>query len=494
MKDIPVLLFLLSLSTTTVCSKPYNADAYGKCLNSTIEYVPEESDLCCKKCPPGHRVLKPCSPDDETVCERCQEDRYMEDWNFASNCRICNKCKAKKGLQFAWQCSSTKNSKCLCLPGMYCLIGFEDPYCSDCRKYTACKVGYGVSVQGTLDKDVKCEQCPTGTFSNTVSYIDPCKPHTNCNGRAILNKGDNKSDNICEASATEPKAETSVASTTTVTTTMATVSNSMMSLNGERISIQSVRPSVLMTAPTYSIKNEPTTTTSDGVLAAAIAGVTGGVLLLIIFILLLCLCKGTRGKDAARLNKDENGNCKSGDKIGPIYLGESQLTSFTVTSPEQVSLLEKGEAISDQSQCSNYSETLTRTEGYSSHESISPLQSTLALNNLTSGLSEPMTLQTDTESVTPVSIPPQSSSQPTSPVIISPVTNNPHVNVNITLHINGNGSYGSPSFMPTDLKQEGELPFGEEDESFSTPQQEAGKQSLMSVQESTTYSEEDSSI
>ncbi|KAM6927209.1 tumor necrosis factor receptor superfamily member 1B [Xenentodon cancila] len=301
-------------------------------------------------------MLKQCSPHDETVCERCPEESYMEDWNYAQNCRSCNKCKARKGLQFAWQCSSTKNSKCLCQPGMFCVMGFEDPYCSDCKKYMSCKVGYGVSVQGTPNNNVKCEQCPTGTFSNTVSYTDRCKPHT---------------------------------------------------------------------------------------------------------------------------------------KMGSSY---SQLISLKVTTPEQVHLLEKGEAISDQSQCSNDSETLTRTEGYSSRESISPLQSTLMLNNPTSALSEPMTLRTDTEPVTPpVSIPPQSSSQPTSPQIISPVTNNPHVNVNITLHI-GNGSYGSSSFMPTDLKHEDILPFGEEDASFSIPQQEAGKQSLMSVQESANYSEEDSSI
>lgn len=31
---------------------------------------------------------------------------------------------------------------------------------------------------GTADSDVKCEQCPDGTFSDTVSYTDPCRPHT----------------------------------------------------------------------------------------------------------------------------------------------------------------------------------------------------------------------------------------------------------------------------------------------------------------------------
>lgn len=157
------------------------------------------------------------------------------------------------------------------------------------------------------------------------------------------------------------------------------------------------------------------------------------------------------------------------------------MTSFTITSPEQQCLLEKGEASNDHSQCSSNTETLTRTDGYSSHESISPLQSTLALH---SALSEPMTLLSNIEPITPQpSISTQSSSQPTSPQIISPVTPNPQVSVNITFHI-GNGTCGTPSVIQTDPI----LPFGEEEELFSIPQQEAGKQSLMSTQESASCS------
>lgn len=213
--------------------------------------------------------------------------------------------------------------------------------------------------------------------------------------------------------------------------------------------------------------------------------------MIFIALLLLFLCKQFYKKDSARLHPkvDANGNCESGDEISQNYLGDSQLTSFTVNSAEQQCLLQKVEGSSDHSQCSNNTETLTRTDGYSTHESISPLQSTLALNNPHSALSEPMSLHSYTEPVTPQpSIPTQSSSQPTSPQMISPVTASPHVNVNITLHI-GNGSCGTPSFMPTDLMQANcKLPFPEEEESISTPQQEAGKQSLMSVQESDNYS------
>lgn len=161
------------------------------------------------------------------------------------------------------------------------------------------------------------------------------------------------------------------------------------------------------------------------------------------------------------------------------------MTSFTLTSPEQECLLEEVREGSNLSQQSNKSETLSKADEYTSHECIGPLQPTLAINGLTSALSEPMTLLSSTEPVSPqTSIPTQSSSQPTSPQIVSPVTNSPHVNVNITLHI-GNGSCGSPSFKSTDLSQaEFKLPFGQEEESFSTPQQEAGDLSKASVPES----------
>lgn len=230
--------------------------------------------------------------------------------------------------------------------------------------------------------------------------------------------------------------------------------------------------------------------------------------------------------DAERFHPkvDANGNCESADKVSlpwlfflrtiayifdnreyweltfscflfQGYLGKTQHTSFTITSPEQQCLVEGSEACSDQSQCSKSTETSTRTDGSSSYESMQLLQSTMARHSPDSALSEPMTLLSNTEPFTPQpSLPTQFSSssssfsQPTSPQIISPVTTSPHVNVNITFHI-GNGSGGTPSVMPTDLIQvDSKLPFGEEEESFSIPQQEAGKQSLMSVQESTSYS------
>ncbi|KAM7422828.1 hypothetical protein PAMA_010727 [Pampus argenteus] len=477
MNDILVLLVLLSALNTKVWSLPYQADPNGNCLNST-EYIRDGYNLCCKKCPPGQRMMKECSETEESVCAPCQSGQHMENWNYARNCFSCKKCKQSKGLQYAQICSSTTMSNCICQPGMYCIMEFNDPYCSECKKYSACKVGFGVSFPGTANSDVKCKQCPTGTFSDTVSYMEPCWPHTNCHGRAVVQKGNTTSDTVCASkNGAQPHTKavyttvlaTKVSATTVSATTISTTSDS---------------------TPFYGREKKTSLSTgTDNKLVAAIAGVTAIIFTLIITLVLIKLT-WKKGTDTTKL--DANGNCESADNISQHYWGQTQLT---ITSPEQQFLLEKREASNDHSQCSSSNtETLTRTDGCSSNESISPLQSTITYYNPHSALPEPMPLMSNTETTTPQSsITIQPSSQPTSPQIISPDTTSPLVNVNITVHI-GNGS---PSIMPTESSDEhslsrltwqtdSKLPYGKEEECFSIPQQEAGKQSLMSVQESTS--------
>ncbi|KAJ4927576.1 hypothetical protein JOQ06_015301 [Pogonophryne albipinna] len=276
MKEILVLLVLLSGFTTKVCSQPYHADTDGNCLNSETEYLLEGTDLCCQKCPPGQKRKQKCSETNKTVCEECPTRQYMENWNYAPNCATCLKCKI-----------------------------------------------------GTGNSNVRCERCPNGTFSDTVSSVDHCQPHTNCYGRVVVKKGDATSDR--------------------------------MFFN----------------------------------------------------------------PDAARFppGVDANGNCESGDKINKGYLRETH-----------------------------------------------PL----------------MTLISDMESVRPqASVPPQSSSQPTSPQVISPLTTIPVVNITVNI---GHGSCGTPNGTHI----ESQLQFRDEEELLSIPQQEAGKESLMSVQEDESYTHEES--
>ncbi|XP_008287908.1 tumor necrosis factor receptor superfamily member 1B [Stegastes partitus] len=485
MKDVLVLLVLLHAQTIKVCSQPYQADSDGNCRNKTTEYLHDGLNLCCRKCPPGQRLTEECTATSDSVCQPCNTGQYMEAWNYAPNCFTCAKCRPHKGLKNSQECSTTTRSICACQSGKFCIMGFDDPHCTECRQYKSCQAGYGVSTPGTVNSDVKCESCPSGTFSNSASYTDRCRPHTSCYGR-VVQKGTSVSDTVCDQQTSTKQPEPVLTTTSTTTSTAAEESTAPRRLQDSTESVSASTSEGDFSSATKSLQP---TAESGRALAAVIAGVTGFLVLLIVLVLVF-LCIQIRKKGNARLHPkvDANGNCESADKISQSYLGESQVTSFTAEAPEQQCLLEKGEASSDHSQSSSNTETLTGTDGYSSHESIGPLQPTLALDSPPSVLSEPQTLVSNVEPVLPPpSVPTQPSSQPTSPQIVSPVTTSPQFNVNITLHI-GNGSCGPPSFLPTDLMQaDCRLPFGEE-ESFSTPQQEAGKQSVMSVQESESYS------
>lgn len=168
------------------------------------------------------------------------------------------------------------------------------------------------------------------------------------------------------------------------------------------------------------------------------------------------------------------------------YFKETQLISNT---QEEERLLKEPEVCSNQSQSSNSTDLLTRSDDCSSFESTGPSQSTAALHGPHSvAMSEPMTLRSHAESVpSQTSVPMQPPSQPTSPHVISPITTSPHVNVNITFNI-GNGSERTQCVTPTSLLQSDcQLPFGEKEETFSIPQQEAGKEAVVTVQESTIF-------
>ncbi|XP_015234623.1 PREDICTED: tumor necrosis factor receptor superfamily member 5-like isoform X1 [Cyprinodon variegatus] len=433
-----LLVVLLALNTNKVHPMPYKQEA-GNCRNSETEYWNEEVALCCKKCPPGHRMKQECTETADTQCEPCGLEQYIEDWNYSPNCLSCTKCKSKKGLEYAQTCTSTRNSKCVCKTGTFCYLGFDDPYCTDCKGYKLCKPGERVSVEGTRNSDRVCEKCPT----------NPC----------------------------------SSPSTITVSTVV-TVNKTSTTPPGPKESTQTVKP-ILTVRPT-SPEDPPTSK-----MVAVIASAAGILLLLIFVICLLTLCKRKWTKDSGNLphKVDANGNCETAIKQNGHSSSsvESPMTSLPMTSQEQVCLLAKGEVSSDQSLSSSDTETSIRTDGFSRNDSLRPLQPTLGIDNPSSVLSEPMVLQSFTEPMAHrPSLSTQGSSQPTSPLIVSPLTNSPHVNVNITLHI-GNGSCGTPSFQPTDVNQsEYQLPFGQEEESVSSPQQEAGKLSLISVQESPT--------
>lgn len=440
MKDILVLLVLLSGFTTKVCSQPYHADADGNCLNSETEYLLEGTDLCCQKCPPGQKMKHECSETNKTVCEECPRRQYMENWNYAPNCATCARCKIAKGLQEAQSCSSSSRSRCVCQPGKYCNMGFDGKYCTSyCSNYKTCRAGWGLHSPGTGNANVMCERCLNGTFSDTVSSVDHCQPHTNCYGRVVVKKGDAISDTMCEPPNANTQSQTSTKNPPTemLFTTATEVMSTLLLLvtsettRGPPDSTLSLSPSAPGDVFDYSTKPPTTSSAPDSTLDSMVPAVLAGVIGLLVFIaiILLFLCKPRWKKvfnpDAARFppGVDANGNCESGDKIDKGYLRENQRL---------------------------------------------------------------ITLISDMEPVRPqASVPPQSSSQPTSPQVISPLTTNPIVNITVNI---GNGSCGTPNGTHI----ESQLQFRDEEELLSIPQQEAGKESLMSVQENESYTHEES--
>ncbi|XP_061641949.1 tumor necrosis factor receptor superfamily member 1B [Phyllopteryx taeniolatus] len=429
MKDILVLLvMLLDVHTFKVLSLPYHAESNTKCKNPDREYLLEALGLCCKKCPPGMRLTRECNRTSESVCEPCEREQYMESWNYVPNCFPCAKCKAYKGLQFAHNCSSTAMSKCACRLGMYCIMESDEKHCTGCQHYTSCKAGYGVSVPGTAYSNVKCKQCRNGTFSDTSSSKEPCRPHTNCHGRPVLRQGTSTSDTFCKPG---PLQTSGHPNRTTTMSPLSVVSGTVDSFLG---------PVVLEGSSSSSLTKSPK---ADGELGAiplaAVASIVATVVFFVIVaIFLLVLYKTTWTKGTANLHPKDapNENFESGNEF------ETLRTSFAAISPgEQRRLLQSTEGSCDSSHCGGG----TRSS-HSSQESIGAVQSTLALRH-------------------PQDSPPGSGVYSCS---VCPVSAGPHVNVTITFNI---GDGGSPS-PPGDS----ELHVGQEEESFRMPKQEAGKE------------------
>uniref|UniRef100_A0A8C6SUY1 Tumor necrosis factor receptor superfamily, member 1B n=1 Tax=Neogobius melanostomus TaxID=47308 RepID=A0A8C6SUY1_9GOBI len=408
MEDFVLLLVLLLTLTIETRSLPYVVDTNHNCSAPDM-YVREGTDLCCSRCPPGYKLKRDCNETHDTDCEPCGTGQFMEKWNYSPNCLSCPRCKEAKGLQYAVPCSSTTRAKCDCMPGRYCYMR-NNQGCQECVSYKTCKQGFGVSVPGTLNSDARCLKCPEGTFSDTVSFTDTCKPHTTCDERDIISKGNATSDTVCN----------SVAST-------------KPALNTKPETVISTAATQLWQSTTVKSKSLPITTANT-----TIPGI-------------LLFSKTTMPR------KGQVPDTGPDKQIGKPYV-------ITVQ-PEQQCLLQNGTA--DKHNCI---------------ESIETLQSTLPLHQPESALSEPLPLQSNVyPSVSQHGLTAQTSSQPTSPQNMTP---SPLVNVNINLHI-GNGTCSSPAVLLKDMPAaEPKIPFGEEEESCSLLQQEDGKPSVLSVEES----------
>ncbi|XP_067095319.1 tumor necrosis factor receptor superfamily member 1B isoform X4 [Osmerus mordax] len=414
-----LLAIRLSVEIYKVHSLPYETGPGGSCKNANTEYVPEGSNLCCKKCLPGTRFRKQCSATTETECEQCPETQYIDTYHYIRNCLKCSKCNEDKGLQYFQKCSKTTQARCTCQPGKYCITGFKS--CEECMSYTSCKPGHGVSRNGSADSDVKCAPCPDGTFSDMLSYTQPCQRHTDCKaqGSVMLHPGNATSDSVCEGynpqTTIYPKTPTEPETTTLQATTVA--------------------PNTTSTQKETSSKPKTTFAPSDEKLSH-------------------------KGLDY----KINNSNTDSNGNFEVVNLKDPPFTSLTSIFREQQCLLTTGH------HSNNISQAQPSLNGYSGNQENKPMP----LHSTT----QMITYQTQP------SPHPSSPQSPVSPLPSSPLVNF-NITLNVEMGNGCCSAPSSlPTDSLQNNFTNPPFPLGKEEECVSVAQQEEGKEVLIAVQES----------
>ncbi|KAI4563083.1 hypothetical protein MJT46_010692 [Ovis ammon polii x Ovis aries] len=160
---------------------PYIPEPGSSCRQQ--EFYNQKIQMCCSKCPPGYRVQSLCNTTSDTVCASCESSTYTQLWNLVTACFSCNsRCSSDQVETQA--CTTKQNRICTCKPGWYCTLGRQEG-CRLCAALRKCAPGSGVVKPGTATTNVECASCGPGTFSDTTSYTDTCKPHRNCSSVAI---------------------------------------------------------------------------------------------------------------------------------------------------------------------------------------------------------------------------------------------------------------------------------------------------------------------
>ncbi|XP_072012365.1 tumor necrosis factor receptor superfamily member 25 isoform X2 [Engystomops pustulosus] len=143
------------------------------CDNGT--YYDKLVGRCCRKCPGGEHVEKPCATTgQDTVCTPCQVGTFLPDINYLTKCKRCTSCLPDIQVE-AVRCSATSNAVCVCVKGYY-RLGEQDP-CQACTKCHNRKIISNCS----STSDTKCGDCLPG-FYEEKSECHRC----------------NQSDNLCE--------------------------------------------------------------------------------------------------------------------------------------------------------------------------------------------------------------------------------------------------------------------------------------------------------
>ncbi|GAB1301939.1 Tumor necrosis factor receptor superfamily member 22 [Apodemus speciosus] len=112
------------------------------------------TDFCCKSCPAGMFVQKPCTvPHTQGLCEKCHPGTFTESDNGLDDCRRCSTC--DKNQEMVTDCSATSDRKCQCQTHRF----YYDPESPElCRQCTKCPQGIPVLQECNSTANTVCSQ------------------------------------------------------------------------------------------------------------------------------------------------------------------------------------------------------------------------------------------------------------------------------------------------------------------------------------------------
>ncbi|XP_048676220.1 tumor necrosis factor receptor superfamily member 5 isoform X2 [Caretta caretta] len=169
--------------------------ASGSDVNCTPEQYPHDG-RCCRRCGPGDKLLSDCTASKNTDCGACEAGHFQSGWTKERHCTPHRSCDLNAGLLTRSPGDAKRDAVCECLQGMFC----SSPACQTCLNVTKCKPGEGVARKADNFSDTACVPCEHGSFSNTSSASEPCRPWTRCETRGLVLKttGTNLLDVACE--------------------------------------------------------------------------------------------------------------------------------------------------------------------------------------------------------------------------------------------------------------------------------------------------------
>ncbi|KAM6216913.1 tumor necrosis factor receptor superfamily member 1B [Rhynchocyon petersi] len=172
---------------------PYALEGRTETQCRSTEYYDQTVRMCCSKCPPGKHVKDLCTATSDTVCDPCEETTYTQLWNWVTECLSCSSQCSPDQVEVQ-ACTREQNRICACRPGWYCTLTRQEG-CRLCAPLRKCPPGFGVTKPGTATSNVVCAPCGPGTFSDTTSSTDMCRPHRICSSVAV--PGNASTDTVC---------------------------------------------------------------------------------------------------------------------------------------------------------------------------------------------------------------------------------------------------------------------------------------------------------